>query len=114
MSELKTSIHPSHVLLPLGLGTALSLMGDATLYTVLPTHTAEAGIALSGVGIILASIGLCGFSSTGQPVWSMTVCHGGGRDRHRVDCKHRFDRVRPGDIGKRITCHSTNRHTVDQ
>ena len=28
-------------------------MGDATLYTVLPTHTAEAGIALSSVGIIL-------------------------------------------------------------
>ena len=38
---------------PLGLGTALSLMGDATLYTVLPTHTAKAGIALSSVGIIL-------------------------------------------------------------
>jgi MFS family permease len=28
-------------------------MGDATLYTVLPTHTAEAGIILSEVGIIL-------------------------------------------------------------
>jgi len=28
-------------------------MGDATLYTVLPTDTAEAGIALSSVGIIL-------------------------------------------------------------
>jgi MFS family permease len=28
-------------------------MGDATLYTVLPTHTAEAGIVLSEVGIIL-------------------------------------------------------------
>jgi MFS family permease len=35
------------------LGTALSLMGDATLYTVLPTHTEAAGIALSGVGIML-------------------------------------------------------------
>ena len=42
------------VLLPLGLGTALSLMGDATLYTVLPTHTAEAGITLASVGVILA------------------------------------------------------------
>ena len=41
------------LLFPLGLGTALSLMGDATLYTVLPTHTAEAGIALGGVGILL-------------------------------------------------------------
>ena len=39
--------------MPLGLGTALSLMGDATLYTVLPTHTAEAGIPLSSVGIML-------------------------------------------------------------
>ncbi|MCP4543404.1 MAG: MFS transporter [Chloroflexi bacterium] len=28
-------------------------MGDATLYIVLPTHTADAGIALSAVGIIL-------------------------------------------------------------
>jgi MFS family permease len=53
MSNRENSIHPRKVLLPLGLGTALSLMGDGTLYTVLPTHTAEAGIALSSVGIIL-------------------------------------------------------------
>ncbi len=53
MSNSETSIHPRRVLFPLGLGTALSLMGDGTLYTVLPIHTAEAGIALSGVGIIL-------------------------------------------------------------
>jgi MFS family permease len=53
MSNSETSIHPCKVLFPLGLGTALSLMGDGTLYTVLPTHTAEAGIALSSVGIIL-------------------------------------------------------------
>jgi MFS family permease len=46
--------HPAKVLFPLGLGTAFSLMGDATLYTVLPTHTVDAGIALSNVGIILA------------------------------------------------------------
>jgi MFS family permease len=49
----KPTLHPGKVLFPLGLGTALSLMGDATLYTVLPTHTAEASIALSSVGIIL-------------------------------------------------------------
>jgi MFS family permease len=30
-------------------------MGDATLYTVLPTHTAEAGVALIQVGIILSA-----------------------------------------------------------
>jgi MFS family permease len=53
MSDSETPIHPRKVLFPLGLGTALSLMGDGTLYTVLPTHTAEAGIALSSVGIIL-------------------------------------------------------------
>lgn len=41
------------MVVPLGLGTALSLIGDATLYVVLPTHTAEAGISLASVGIIL-------------------------------------------------------------
>lgn len=30
-------------------------MGDATMYTVLPTHTAEAGITLAAVGIILSA-----------------------------------------------------------
>jgi MFS family permease len=28
-------------------------MGDATLYTVLPTHTVEAGVTLGGVGVLL-------------------------------------------------------------
>src|SRR5512136_1102055 len=50
---LAKALHPGSVLFPLGLGTALSLMGDATLYTVLPTHTADAGITMAGVGIIL-------------------------------------------------------------
>lgn len=53
MSDSEIRLQPREVLFPLGLGTALSLMGDGTLYTVLPTHTAEAGIALSSVGIIL-------------------------------------------------------------
>lgn len=48
-------VSPARVLLPLGLGTALSLMGDATLYTVLPTHTAEAGVTLGSVGILLGA-----------------------------------------------------------
>jgi MFS family permease len=48
------TISPARVLFPLGLGTALSLMGDVTLYTVLPTHTTEAGITLASVGIILS------------------------------------------------------------
>jgi MFS family permease len=36
------------------LGTALSLLGDTAIYTVLPTHTAEAGILLASVGILLS------------------------------------------------------------
>ncbi len=51
----QASVPPSRVLFPLGLGTALSLVGDATMYTVLPTHTLEAGIALGGVGILLSA-----------------------------------------------------------
>jgi len=51
----ESTIKPASVLLPLGLGTALSLMGDATLYTVLPTHASEAGITLAAVGIILSA-----------------------------------------------------------
>lgn len=39
---------------PIGFATALSLMGDATMYAVLPTHWADAGIALAQVGIILS------------------------------------------------------------
>ncbi|MBN1954480.1 MAG: MFS transporter, partial [Anaerolineae bacterium] len=52
---MKQAIRPLQVLLPLGLGTALSLMGDATLYTVLPTHTAAAGVTLASVGILLSA-----------------------------------------------------------
>jgi MFS family permease len=43
------------VLAPVGLGTALSLMGDTALYTVLPTHTASAGITLASVGLMLSA-----------------------------------------------------------
>lgn len=50
-----TVLNPARVLFPLGLGTAFSLMGDATLYTVLPTHAADAGITLASVGIILSA-----------------------------------------------------------
>ncbi len=52
-SQANGPIDMGRLLFPLGLGTALSLMGDATLYTVLPTHTTEAGITLGGVGILL-------------------------------------------------------------
>ncbi len=55
VSTQSHTIQPSRVIFPLGMGTALSLVGDATLYTVLPTHTAEAGITLAAVGIILSA-----------------------------------------------------------
>ena len=55
MTLRRTPVHPGKVLFPLALGTALSLVGDTTLYAVLPTHTAEAGIALGSVGIILSA-----------------------------------------------------------
>jgi MFS family permease len=41
--------------LPLSIGTALSLVGDSSLYALLATHTAEAGIALSSVGLMLSA-----------------------------------------------------------
>lgn len=43
------------VLLAIGFGTALSLMGDSSLYVVLPTHTLEAGVALASVGVLLSA-----------------------------------------------------------
>ena len=49
--------HPAtwRIILPLGIGTALSLMGDASMYAVLPTHTAVAGVSLVSVGILLSA-----------------------------------------------------------
>jgi MFS family permease len=46
---------PWQVLLPVGLGTGLSLIGDASLYAVLPTHTVEAGVTLASIGILLSA-----------------------------------------------------------
>jgi MFS family permease len=43
------------VLLPIGLGTTLSLMGDTAIYAVLPTHTVEVGVTLASVGILLSA-----------------------------------------------------------
>jgi len=42
-------------LLIIGLGVAVSLLGDLTLYVVLPTHTEDAGIALANVGLMLSA-----------------------------------------------------------
>jgi len=49
-----TTHHAAWAIFPLGFATALSLMGDGTLYTVLPTRFADAGIALGFVGVILS------------------------------------------------------------
>ena len=45
----------SRVLIPLGMGIALSLLGDSTLYTVLPKPeiATQAGVTLAMVGILL-------------------------------------------------------------
>jgi len=46
---------PLRAILPVGIGTCLSLMGDASLYAVLPTHTMQAGVAVASVGILLSA-----------------------------------------------------------
>lgn len=45
---------PWRVVLPVSLGTGLSLMGDSALYAVLPLSLGEAGIALTSVGVLLS------------------------------------------------------------
>ena len=42
-----SNLPPWRILLPAAIGTCLSLMGDASLYTVLPTHTVAAGVAVA-------------------------------------------------------------------
>ena len=46
---------PRRALLAVSVGTCLSLMGDASLYAVLPTHAADAGISLASVGALLSA-----------------------------------------------------------
>lgn len=50
-----STLSPWQVIIPVGLGTGLSLIGDSGLYAVLPTHTAEAGVMLASVGILLSA-----------------------------------------------------------
>ncbi len=49
------TLPPLRVLLPVGIGTCLSLIGDAALYAVLPTHTVDAGVSVASVGILLSA-----------------------------------------------------------
>lgn len=48
-------LSPKSALIPISVATCLSLLGDSTLYTVLPIHTAAAGITLASVGILLSA-----------------------------------------------------------
>lgn len=52
-----SGVSPIRVLTILGLGTALSLLGDSTLYTVLPDppNAAIAGVSLTAVGFLLGA-----------------------------------------------------------
>jgi MFS family permease len=54
-AALKPHPSPGRVLTLLGLGTAISLLGDATLYTVLPNPSiaSQAGLTLAMVGVLL-------------------------------------------------------------
>lgn len=49
------SMSPWRVVVPVALGTGLSLIGDSSLYAVLPTHTADAGVIMTQVGILLSA-----------------------------------------------------------
>ncbi len=55
LAARRQSFSPERTLWIIGLGVALSLLGDLTLYVVLPTHTAPAGIALADVGLMLSA-----------------------------------------------------------
>ncbi len=44
-----------HILIPVAIGTCLSLIGDSSLYAVLPTHTSMVGVTVVSVGILLSA-----------------------------------------------------------
>ena len=41
------------IVIPLGLGSGFSMLGDSTVYTVLPLYIEAAGITLAGAGILM-------------------------------------------------------------
>lgn len=55
LARWRQSFSPERILWIAGLGVAISLLGDLTLYIVLPTHPDEAGIALADVGLMLSA-----------------------------------------------------------
>ena len=54
-TNLAAAISPKRVIWAVSLGTGLSLLGDTALYTALPTHTEQAGVLLTAVGILLSA-----------------------------------------------------------
>jgi MFS family permease len=70
MKRLRERVTPWRVLLPVGLGTALSLMGDTALYAVLPTHTAAAGVTLASVGVLLSANRWIRLATNGAAGWA--------------------------------------------
>ncbi|MCB8944184.1 MAG: MFS transporter [Ardenticatenaceae bacterium] len=57
------------VMVVIGLGTALSLLGDTSMYTVLPTHTVDAAITLAAVGVMLSANRWVRLLSNGPAGW---------------------------------------------
>ena len=54
-SSSRKTLNRRRALFAVSLATTLSLLGDTAMYTVLPTHTDEAGIALVSVGVLLSA-----------------------------------------------------------
>lgn len=55
ISRWRQRFSPERMLWIAGLGVAISLLGDLTLYVVLPIHVEDAGITLANVGLMLAA-----------------------------------------------------------
>lgn len=45
--------NPARLVLPIGIGTCFSLLGDSAIYTVLPLHTGAVGITMASVGVLM-------------------------------------------------------------
>jgi len=63
---------PRRALLAVSVGTCLSLMGDASLYAVLPTHAADAGVSVASVGALLSANRFIRLLLMARAVWSTT------------------------------------------
>lgn len=68
---------PWRILAPMGLCLILSLSGDLTLYTILPVHTQEVGLALVDLGLIFSANRLIRFIS--NPLVGAWIDHWGRR-----------------------------------